>query len=486
MGKVINAVASAVVNTVAEVVTVVDPNAGKAVAAQADSIGQAAELLTAKTGAALATAANATGAWIEQGVSKDGAITNFVQDYVPAGGFITAIAHAAAGNDEYAQYAAVKGVSTTLVTVAAVAGSLGGPAGAILAGGLAGAAVSAWEGGMKTVLDPSVQGKLQDLSVENVLISGAIGAAGAAVGVGLGKVAGSAGKAWSSKFPKATTTEIGTVVQFTRGRAGAVVGQKLNPVIPLWQVMTPGQKISAIGGVAGKKVLTGAVGGGLQEVIKATGLTAAVLTGLGMAPDKPPTTPPDPPTPVVDTEEEETKKKWKVLVATGVLVVVGGLILNNVGGGDDSTNPADTVAVTTVAPTVATTIPATTVVATTAAPVVASTTARATTTTLGASLPGAPTITSVEIVVPGTCMFKITFTHPNSGGSPITNYFVSGSGSGSSSGSATSITVTGTAGGPGPWPNTFRVRARNAVGDGPRSDAVSNNFNDTCVTFPAP
>lgn len=481
MGKVINAVSSAVVSGTAEVVSVVDPNAGQVVASQAQAIGDSAELLTAKAGNAMATAANATGDWIEQGVTKDGAITNFVQDYVPAGGFVTAIAHAAAGNEEYAQYAAVKGVSTTVVTAAAVAGSLGGPAGAILAGGLAGAAVSAWEGGMKTVLDPSVQGKLDDLSVENVLISGAIGAAGAAVGVGLGKVAGAAGKAWSSKFPKATATEIGTVVQFTRGRAGAVVGTKLNPVIPLWQFMTPGQKVSAIGGVVGKKALKKAGTGGLTEAIKATGLTAAVLTGLGMGPDKPPTTPPDQPTPVVGIEQEDTKK-WKILVATGVLVVGGGLILNNVGGDDDSTNPADTVVVTTVAPTIATTIPATTVVETTAAPATtpATTPPTSTTTTVAASLPGAPTITSVEIDPAGTCRFVITFTHPNDGGSPITNYFVSGSGSGTGSANSTSITVSGTRGPSSPWVNTFRVRARNAVGDGPRSAAASGPNNDTC------
>ncbi|MEQ1874256.1 MAG: hypothetical protein ABL953_11065 [Ilumatobacteraceae bacterium] len=525
MGKVINAVATAVVGGAAEVVSVVDPNAGKAVASQAQNIGQAAELLTAKTGAALATAANATGDWIEQGVTKDGAITNFVQDYVPAGGFITAIAHAAAGNEEYAQYAAVKGVSTTVVTVAAVAGSLGGPAGAILAGGLAGAAVSAWEGGMKTVLDPSVQGKLDDLSVENVLISGAIGAAGAAVGVGVGKVAGAAGKAWSSKFPKATATEIGTVVQFTRGRAGAVVGTKLNPVIPLWQIMTPGQKISAIGGVAGKKVLTGAGVGGLQEAVKATGLTAAILGGLGMGgpgsaagagsqptPTPQPTTPsptppgagavspgagvispstatdapksgPPSPKPVeVETEQEKEIKKKLLVLLSGIgvttLLVGGGLLLSNLGGGNNNTTrPAqDTAAITTVvATTTATTIPATTVVATTVAAVVASTTTSSSTTTTAPPFkPKAPTnVVASNNPLPNGCNITVSWTAP-SGTKPIT-YTVVGSLGGSHSTTSTSITFFRDFNGI----QSFTVYGTNSVGVGPTS-APSNTVYPEC------
>lgn len=504
MGKVINAIATAVVKVTAEVVTVVDPNAGKAVASQAQSIGNSAELFTAKTGNALAKAANATGDWLEKGVSKDGAITNFVQDYVPAGGFITAIAHAAAGNNAYAQYAAVKGVSTTVVTVAAVAGSLGGPAGAILAGGLAGAAVSAWEGGMKTVLDPTVKGKLTDLSVENVLISGAIGAAGAAVGVGVGKLAGAAGKSLSSKFGKATATEVGTVVQFTRGRAGAVVGTKLNPVIPLWQIMTPGQKISAVGGVAGGSILKGAGAGGLQEAIKATGLTAAVLAGLGLGKPKPPLTQPAPPVNIIESQAKDpdtTKKKWAVLVATGVIVVGGGLVFNSIGGSENSTKPGATtpatLAATSVATTTATTSPPTIGVATTARAVVAPPTAAATTTTIkkkptATTTPTAttPATTAAPVFAPGPvsgvtaslsgsppCTVTVSWS-PATGTSPI-NYIVNGSAGGSHSTESTSITFYAPADGA----QTFSVYATNSVGVGPTSssDSVSP---DSCFVSP--
>jgi hypothetical protein len=68
--------------------------------------------------------------------NKDGWMTNFVQDNIPLGGEVTAIFHAAAGNEDYAQVAAIKGLATTVeFGVMAGATALGGP---VLGGAVSG------------------------------------------------------------------------------------------------------------------------------------------------------------------------------------------------------------------------------------------------------------------------------------------------------------------------------------------------------------
>jgi hypothetical protein len=159
---------------------------------------------------------------VKEGFSKDGAITSFVENYVPGGGFVTAIAHAAAGNEDYAQMAAVKGVSSGIRATAAVAGTvggalIGGPGGAVLGGALGGAAgeamVGAWEGGMRGVLEPSVRGKVDRFSWESygtnvaagAVVGGATGGLGyAAKAASKSSMAKSASSAWGRWFPKKT------------------------------------------------------------------------------------------------------------------------------------------------------------------------------------------------------------------------------------------------------------------------------------------
>lgn len=515
------AIAKTVVKATAEVVATVDPKAGKQIASQANAIGNQAQLFTARVGKGLESAAVKTGETLRDSVSKDGALTNFVQDYVPAGGFVTAIFHAAAGNEEYAQYAAVKGLSTTVVTGAAVVGSLGGPAGAVLAGGLAGAAVSAWEGGMKTVLDPSVQGKLQDLSVENVLISGAMGAAAAGFAVGAGKALGAAsrssfGQRISSRFFKTATTEVTAmeattitkvakpslfsrimpsrfsparprstaIVEFTRPRSNTIVQSAPNKLIPLWRVMTTADKATAVGTLTLKEIAKGTVIGGAKvardETLEATGLTAENLK-----------------TQAADAEEADDNK-LKVLagLAGAGAIIAGMFVFTDVFTGSDSSTgagvttsvavatsrvgtvaTATTANITSVAPTTASTGVATTVAATvpaTTPPATTKTTTKATTpvtpastTTAVPTAPNAPTGVSGSDACNGA---NVNFTAPaNNGGSPIDYYTVTSSSGATATGSSTTIFVSDA---DGTW--SYTVRATNAAGfTGPGASSSS-------------
>jgi hypothetical protein len=128
------------------------------------------------------------------GLGKDGILTQFVQNWVPGGGFVTAAFHAASGHEDYAQYAAVKGLSTSVNAGISAVGALGGPAGMVLAGGLGSLSENLIEGGMKGLLKPSVKDKLDDLSWEGAVTSMGIGAAGGALGgggkKGIGKLFG--------------------------------------------------------------------------------------------------------------------------------------------------------------------------------------------------------------------------------------------------------------------------------------------------------
>lgn len=166
---------SEVIDLVGDVVEDVVDWAAEAV----DDIGDAFE----EIGKWTAQAAKDVGGFLDDAVGKDGWLTNFVQDYVPGGGLVTAGIHAAAGNFDYAEYAAVKGASTFVTAAAATAGAiLLGPAGAVLLGAAVGAATTAFESGMKQYLAASVKNKIADLSVSGIFIGGAIG--GAAAGLG--------------------------------------------------------------------------------------------------------------------------------------------------------------------------------------------------------------------------------------------------------------------------------------------------------------
>ncbi|MEZ5255502.1 MAG: hypothetical protein R2705_00985 [Ilumatobacteraceae bacterium] len=84
------------------------------------------------------------------GFDKDGWLTEAVQDYVPGGGFVTAIAHSAAGNNDYAELAAVKGLSTTASTVVSVAATaVLGPVAGGAVGGALGPVISKVQAGFK-------------------------------------------------------------------------------------------------------------------------------------------------------------------------------------------------------------------------------------------------------------------------------------------------------------------------------------------------
>ena len=119
---------------------------------------------------------------VAKSVSKDGALTNAVQNYVPAGGLVTAAVHAAAGNRDYAEYAAVKGLSTTVTTALTAVGSLAGPGGAALMAGAGAVAGNLIEGGFKGVMRDTVKNKLDDLTLAGVGTSFAVGAGFALLG----------------------------------------------------------------------------------------------------------------------------------------------------------------------------------------------------------------------------------------------------------------------------------------------------------------
>ncbi len=136
-----------------------------------------------------AEAASDIGEFLDDATSKDGWLTNFVTDWVPGGGLVTAGIHAAAGNYDYAEYAAVKGASTLATAAAAAAGGvLLGPAGAILLGAAVGAGTTLFESGMKQYLRASVKDKIADLSLDGVLIGAAAGGAASGLGKGLGAI----------------------------------------------------------------------------------------------------------------------------------------------------------------------------------------------------------------------------------------------------------------------------------------------------------
>lgn len=202
------------------------------------------------------------------GMGKDGWFTNFVQDYIPGGGAITAMFHSAAGHNDYAEYAAMRGLSTLLQAGAAVAGTLlAGPAGgallraglAIGMGALAGGMANLWESGMKEYLRASVKDKIADFSWENLGRDIGFGAGGAALGSGLG----AAGKKVGTFFKKAggaasTAAKTGPVAFIKRGAGKAAGGLK--------KLSKKREFTTAAGGMKVKRVEGAIKGAGLEAV----------------------------------------------------------------------------------------------------------------------------------------------------------------------------------------------------------------------------
>ncbi len=126
---------------------------------------------------------------IDHSFDKDGWMTEFVQDNVPLGGFVTAIVHSAAGHNDYAELAAVKGLSTTVEFAVSTAATF-------VAGPIAGGAISGFVGpfikggiaefGRTYLVDDHLKAELPAWDFEDVAIS-------AVVGAGIGAAAGAAG-----------------------------------------------------------------------------------------------------------------------------------------------------------------------------------------------------------------------------------------------------------------------------------------------------
>ncbi len=113
---------------------------------------------------------------VADSVSKDGSVTNFFQDYVPGGGLLTAGVHAAAGNTEHAELAAVKGVGTATAAVVAAAGAAMGPAGLVMMAGAGAAADTLVQGSMRDLVDPTLQHQLAQATPEGLIGSFTTGA----------------------------------------------------------------------------------------------------------------------------------------------------------------------------------------------------------------------------------------------------------------------------------------------------------------------
>ena len=227
---------------------------------------------------------------VAKSVSKDGVFTNFVQDYVPGGGFVTAAVHAAAGNTDYAEYAAVKGVSTTITTAASVAGSLGGPAGAALAGAAGAGVANVWESSMRGTLQSSVKNKIDPFSVQGLATDMAFGAAGSLAGAGAGRAAGKiASKVGAKSGGNAARTGFKATFKRGLGNVGKGLGKVKNSVT---RRLPTGKWSRRTAVASGKKVGVGVgletTGFGDQHTASKTALHHAVFGTPAVAePSKP-------------------------------------------------------------------------------------------------------------------------------------------------------------------------------------------------------
>lgn len=124
------------------------------------------------------------GGTIEDAFSKDGYFTRFVEENVPGGGYVTAIAHAAAGNDDHAVAALLKGGATGMETLLTVGGGLvGGPAGAAAGGALGAGARNLFEGAMHDLVPDEMQDRFRETDFASLATDMAFGAAFGVTGV---------------------------------------------------------------------------------------------------------------------------------------------------------------------------------------------------------------------------------------------------------------------------------------------------------------
>ncbi|MEO0493216.1 MAG: hypothetical protein AAF081_07360, partial [Actinomycetota bacterium] len=124
---------------------------------------------------------------IADGFSKEGWMTTFMEDYMPAGGLITAGIHMAAGNEDYAQMAALKGAVTALeATTTAIGSAAGGPLGAAAGAAIGNGLGTVFETALREELPESVQHlippKTWDQAVAEMGTSAAAGAAFSGLG----------------------------------------------------------------------------------------------------------------------------------------------------------------------------------------------------------------------------------------------------------------------------------------------------------------
>ena len=141
----------------------------------------------------------AIGEELDEAFSKEGWMTTFMEEYFPGGGLITAGVHMAAGNEDYAQAAAVKGLVTALEASASIAGTLAlGPVGGVLAAGIGNGLGQLIEIGLMDELPDSVQHLFPPKSLEGTLMEMGSAMLGGAVGAGAGKAGGAVSRAWSN------------------------------------------------------------------------------------------------------------------------------------------------------------------------------------------------------------------------------------------------------------------------------------------------
>lgn len=141
---------------------------------------------------------------IEDGFSKDGAVTKFFED-TPVAGYVVAGVHAIAGNESHAKRAAAKSTSATVAAAAvvgagaAVVATGGGALVVIGAGALAGAAGTAAGGGVQVAIEATYTDEdVKVVGQEQTNKTAGQWVGEAALGGAVGAVTGGAGTAGSN------------------------------------------------------------------------------------------------------------------------------------------------------------------------------------------------------------------------------------------------------------------------------------------------
>ncbi len=177
-------VVSAPVTFVSEVAVEAVEAVGEATIDAAEAVGEA----TIDAAEAVGDAAVVAGEGLDSAFSKDGLMTKLIEENVPGAGLVTAGIHAAAGNEEYAQLAAIRGVGTGISFAAGAVGSLGGPVGGVAGSVLGDMGQTVWESQMRGLVDPKLRDELQELSAGSLAMAGVTGLVGHGVGEGVGRV----------------------------------------------------------------------------------------------------------------------------------------------------------------------------------------------------------------------------------------------------------------------------------------------------------